>query len=56
MTGIGKTTFINALIATSWNMIDLEGLACHRGSAFGSLGLDQSLSQKRFDTRCVGYF
>jgi len=50
MTGIGKTTFINGLDRNSWNMIDLEGLACHRGSAFGSLGLDQSLSQKRFDT------
>jgi tRNA 2-selenouridine synthase len=25
-------------------------LACHRGSAFGEVGLDQGLSQKRFDT------
>lgn len=50
MTGVGKTTFINGLDRSSWNVVDLEGLACHRGSAFGSLGLDQSLSQKRFDT------
>jgi len=50
MTGIGKTTFINGLDRQSWTTIDLEGLACHRGSAFGEVGLDQSLSQKRFDT------
>ena len=50
MTGIGKTTFINALNRNNWTVIDLEGLACHRGSAFGGVGLDQSLSQTRFDT------
>ena len=50
MTGTGKTTFINCLDQQSWTSIDLEGLACHRGSAFGAVGLDQSLSQKRFDT------
>lgn len=51
MTGTGKTTFINGLDRGKWTPIDLEGLACHRGSAFGSLGLDQALSQKRFDTQ-----
>ncbi len=51
MTGTGKTAFINGLDRNSWTPIDLEGLACHRGSAFGSLGLEQSLSQKRFDTQ-----
>jgi tRNA 2-selenouridine synthase len=50
MTGTGKTTFINGLDQSEWTAIDLEGLACHRGSAFGSVGLDQSLSQKRFET------
>jgi tRNA 2-selenouridine synthase len=50
MTGTGKTTFINGLNQQNWSSIDLEGLACHRGSAFGSVGLDQSLSQKRFET------
>jgi tRNA 2-selenouridine synthase len=50
MTGIGKTTFINGLDQKNWTSIDLEGLACHRGSAFGAIGLDQKLSQKRFDT------
>jgi tRNA 2-selenouridine synthase len=50
MTGIGKTTFINGLDQLRWTTIDLEGLACHRGSAFGEVGLDQELSQKRFET------
>ena len=50
MTGTGKTTFINGLDRRHWTTIDLEGLACHRGSAFGEVGLDQGLSQKRFET------
>lgn len=50
MTGCGKTTFINGLDHQVWSTIDLEGLACHRGSAFGALGLGGQPSQKRFDT------
>jgi tRNA 2-selenouridine synthase len=50
MTGTGKTTFINGLDRQKWTTIDLEGLACHRGSAFGEVGLYQTLSQKRFET------
>jgi tRNA 2-selenouridine synthase len=50
MTGIGKTTFLLGLPSDRYAVIDLEGLACHRGSAFGELGLNQALSQKRFET------
>lgn len=50
LTGIGKTTFLLRLNPAQCTVIDLEGLACHRGSAFGSLGLSQTLSQKRFET------
>jgi tRNA 2-selenouridine synthase len=50
MTGIGKTSFLLGLTQNDFSMIDLEGLACHRGSAFGELGLTQDLSQKRFET------
>lgn len=50
MTGIGKTTFLLGLKNTLFTVIDLEGLASHRGSAFGELGLTQALSQKRFET------
>jgi tRNA 2-selenouridine synthase len=50
MTGIGKTAFLLGLKSDRFSVIDLEGLACHRGSAFGELGLVQTLSQKRFET------
>lgn len=50
LTGVGKTRFLQALNSSKYNVIDLEGLACHRGSAFGGLGLDQSLSQKWFES------
>jgi tRNA 2-selenouridine synthase len=51
MTGIGKTPFILGLDHTKYSIVDLEGIACHRGSAFGSLGLSQDhLNQKRFET------
>jgi tRNA 2-selenouridine synthase len=51
MTGIGKTTLLEHLRQDGFAVIDLEGLACHRGSAFGSLGLTQEhLSQKRFES------
>lgn len=51
MTGIGKTTLLTRLQERGEAIIDLEGLAEHRGSAFGSLGLSQDkLTQKRFET------
>ena len=50
MTGTGKTTFLLRLKELGHSVVDLEGLACHRGSAFGQLGLEQTLSQKRFET------
>jgi tRNA 2-selenouridine synthase len=50
MTGIGKTTLLQKLEDRGEFVVDLEGLACHRGSAFGQLGLNQTLTQKRFET------
>lgn len=50
MTGIGKTTLLQLLKERGNSVVDLEGLACHRGSAFGQLGLTQDLTQKRFET------
>ena len=51
MTGIGKTTLLALLQERGEAVVDLEGVARHRGSAFGSLGLSQDeLSQKRFET------
>jgi tRNA 2-selenouridine synthase len=51
MTGIGKTTLLTRLAERGEATVDLEGLARHRGSAFGSLGLSQDeLTQKHFET------
>jgi tRNA 2-selenouridine synthase len=51
MTGTGKTTLLNILAERGESTVDLEGLARHRGSAFGSLGLSQDgLTQKHFET------
>ncbi len=50
LTGVGKTRLLQSLDDRKYTVVDLEGLACHRGSAFGSLGLDQSISQKRFES------
>ena len=51
MTGIGKTTLLGLLKEKGESIVDLEGIACHRGSAFGSLGLSQDhLTQKHFET------
>ncbi|MGD9930978.1 MAG: tRNA 2-selenouridine(34) synthase MnmH [Mangrovibacterium sp.] len=38
-TGSGKTHLLNALKTRGLQVVDLEGLACHKGSAFG--GIDQ---------------
>lgn len=48
-TGSGKTEVLNLLPARGVQVIDLEGLANHRGSLFGSMG-DQP-SQKAFEGR-----
>lgn len=50
MTGIGKTAFLLGLSSEQFSVVDLEGLASHRGSAFGELGLSQTLSQKCFES------
>lgn len=48
-TGSAKTAILNRLAARGHQVIDLEGLANHRGSLFGAMG-DQP-SQKMFEGR-----
>ena len=50
MTGSGKTEFLHHLSPDRFTVIDLEGLARHRGSAFGSLGLGEQPAQKLFES------
>jgi tRNA 2-selenouridine synthase len=51
LTGVGKTRLLAALAAEGYPVLDLEGLANHRGSAFGALGLSPQPSQKAFEAR-----
>ena len=49
LTGVGKTGLLHALAADGYPIVDLEGLANHRGSAFGHLGLPAQPTQRRFE-------
>lgn len=49
-TGVGKTYILKEMEKMGAAIIDLEGIANHRGSAFGSIGLDQPYNQKYFDS------
>ncbi len=49
LTGVGKTRFLLKLRECGHPVIDLEGLANHRGSAFGALGCAPQPSQKMFE-------
>ncbi len=49
LTGVGKTRLLKKLAAEGYPVVDLEGLANHRGSAFGALGLSAQPSQKAFE-------
>lgn len=49
LTGVGKTEVLQILGQMGCPVIDLEGLAGHRGSLFGHLGIAEQRSQKDFD-------
>jgi len=49
LTGAGKTRVLQSLAAQGEKMIDLEGLANHRGSAFGAIGQDSPPSTEHFE-------
>lgn len=53
-TGTRKTQVLKDLIAKGANAIDLEGMANHRGSAFGSLEATEQPTQEHFENR-LGY-
>lgn len=50
-TGSGKTYVLEAMLKKGENVIDLEGLAHHKGSAFGSLGMPKQPSQEMFENK-----
>lgn len=52
LTGTGKTTILQALQTEGYPVADLEGMAGHRGSIFGAVGLPAN-NQKTFDALLV---
>ncbi|RFU66407.1 tRNA 2-selenouridine(34) synthase MnmH [Peribacillus saganii] len=50
MTGSGKTLILKSLSEKGYPVLDLEEIANHRGSVFGSFGLGKPHNQKIFDS------
>ena len=50
-TGSGKTRLLSLLEKYKYQTIDLEGFACHRGSAFGGLGMKEQPSNEEFENK-----
>jgi len=50
LTGTGKTEILKAMDPSQVGVVDLEGLANHRGSVFGSVGLGDQPPQKLFES------
>jgi tRNA 2-selenouridine synthase len=50
-TGSGKTDLLLALAELNVAVVDLEGLAHHRGSSFGGLGLPEQPSTEHYENR-----
>jgi len=48
LTGSGKTHILRNISSTGTQVTDLEGLACHKGSAFGALGQPPQPSSEQF--------
>jgi tRNA 2-selenouridine synthase len=50
-TGSGKTEVLAALEKKGQQVVDLEGLAHHKGSSFGNIGLPPQPSQEHFENK-----
>jgi tRNA 2-selenouridine synthase len=48
-TGSAKTELLQELKTNNQNIIDLEALACHKGSAFGGIGMPEQPTQEMFE-------
>jgi tRNA 2-selenouridine synthase len=53
LTGCGKTRLLHALEREGNQVLDLEGLAAHRGSLLGAVPGEPQPSQKTFDSRLL---
>jgi len=50
LTGVGKTEVLKILKKRGYPILDLEEMAGHRGSIFGTIGLGDGHNQKTFDS------
>jgi tRNA 2-selenouridine synthase len=50
-TGSGKTEILKELLKQKQTVIDLEGMASHKGSAFGAIGQEKQPSQEMFENK-----
>ena len=48
-TGSGKTELLKSLAEQGETIIDLEGIASHKGSAFGNIGMPEQPGQEMFE-------
>ena len=53
-TGSGKTLLLHELKKQNQTIIDLEALACHKGSAFGAFGEKEQPGQEMFENLLAG--
>jgi tRNA 2-selenouridine synthase len=49
MTGSGKTDILLSMKRMGEQVLDLEGIACHKGSSFGSIGQGTQPSNEQFE-------
>ncbi len=49
MTGSGKTELLHALAEAGEQVLDLERIACHKGSVFGALGQNPQPTNEQFE-------
>jgi tRNA 2-selenouridine synthase len=52
-TGSGKTEVLQELKKQNQAVIDLEQIACHKGSSFGALGMKDQPSQEQFENNLL---
>tara|TARA_B100000886_G_scaffold2969_1_gene1889 strand:- start:1312 stop:2355 length:1044 start_codon:yes stop_codon:yes gene_type:complete len=50
-TGTGKTRLLSLLDRYNYQTIDLEQFACHRGSTFGGLGMNEQPTNEKFENK-----
>jgi len=55
-TGVGKTEILEKLIAANQSVVDLEGIANHKGSAFGGIGKEEQPNQEQFENLIANQF